>query len=145
MCPSFCQFLCMKLPSGETSLLINPSCWNMIQCFNTVKRLGKCLSTLVSCYPTAAVALAEAGSYCSRIILAPDIKVSSVKLFPFHSGLTPLLDPCNSAAFHPGIAPLCCVNAYHDGVGALKDSSPCWFMRPVVSAKLLHSRGVVRF
>ena len=56
-----------------------------------------------------------------------------------------MLDPCNSASFHPGIAPLCCVNAYHDGVGALKDSSPCWFMRPVVSAKLLHGRGIVSF
>jgi hypothetical protein len=74
-----------------------------------------------------------------------DIKVSLAKPLSFHSGFTPLLDPCNSASFHPGIAPLCYFNVYRDGVGALKDLSPCWFMRPVVSAELLHGRGVVIF
>jgi len=39
-----------------------------------------------------------------------------------HSGFTPFLDPRNSACFHPGTVPSCCLNVYHDGVGALKES-----------------------
>jgi hypothetical protein len=71
-----------------------------------------------------AIKLAGTGGYCIPIILAPARRHQGV-LFKnsclafSHSGFTPLFDPCNSASFHPGIAPLCYFNAYRDRVGTL--------------------------